>query len=77
MKRLTMNDIYNMCLQLKEQGKDLNKLPIYLGDDDELNGVHSGWYCEYITKQDEEDNDTISIFEESNIELADEGILIS
>ena len=52
MKQLTMQDIYEFSLKLKKKGLDLSKLPVYLGDDDELNGIHNGWYCELIDKED-------------------------
>ena len=53
MKQLTMNDIYNLCNMLQSRGCDLSKLKVYLGDDDELNGVHNAWYCELIENNGE------------------------
>lgn len=56
MKQLTMKDILNLALELQNKGVNLSKLKVYLGDDDELNGVHNAWYCEMIENNGEEEN---------------------
>ena len=38
---------------------EINKLPIYLGDDDELNGIHCGWYTNLVDADDKEDEDNM------------------
>ena len=81
MKQLTMNDIYNLCNMLQSRGYDLSKLRVYLGNDDELNGIHNGWYCELVeNKGEEEDNLIVDLINEnigSNIEENEKFILIS
>lgn len=81
MKQLTMNDIYNLCNMLQSRGYDLSKLRVYLGNDDELNGIHNGWYCELVeNKGEEEDNLIVDLINEnisSNIEKNEKFILIS
>lgn len=81
MKQLTMNDIYNLCNMLQSRGYDLSKLRVYLGDDDELNGIHNGWYCELVeNKGEEEDNLIVDLINENignNIEKNEKFILIS
>lgn len=81
MKQLTMNDIYNLCNMLQSRGYDLSKLRVYLGNDDELNGIHNGWYCELVeNKGEEEDNLIIDLINENignNIEKNEKFILIS
>lgn len=81
MKQLTMNDIYNLCNMLQSKGYDLSKLRVYLGDDDELNGIHNGWYCELIeNKGEEEDNLIVDLINENignNVEENEQFILIS
>lgn len=81
MKQLTMNDIYNLCNMLQSKGYDLSKLKVYLGNDDELNGIHNGWYCELIeNKGEEEDNLIVDLINENignNIEKNEKFILIS
>ena len=81
MKQLTMNDIYNLCNMLQSRGYDLSKLKVYLGNDDELNGIHNGWYCELVeNKGEEEDNLIVNLINENignNIEKNEKFILIS
>ncbi|MGN0966280.1 MAG: hypothetical protein ACI4OP_01625 [Candidatus Coprovivens sp.] len=81
MKQLTMNDIYNLCNMLQSRGYDLSKLRVYLGNDDELNGIHNGWYCELVeNKGEEEDNLIVDLINENignNIEKNEKFILIS
>ena len=41
LKQLKMKDITNYIIKLKNEGmslEEINELPIYLGNDDELNG---------------------------------------
>ena len=57
-------------------------MPIYLGDDDELNGIHCGWYTNLVDSNDTEDEDnmyTVEMINErrGNIELNGKAILIS
>lgn len=81
MKQLTMNDIYNLCNMLQSRGYNLSKLRVYLGNDDELNGIHNGWYCELVeNKGEEEDNLIVDLINENignNIEKNEKFILIS
>lgn len=79
MKQLTMQDIYEFSLKLKEQGLDLSKLPVYLGDDDELNGIHNGWYYELIDKKDDNFEYYVELINDNcnATELEDKGVLIS
>ena len=81
MKQLTMNDIYNLCNMLQSRGCDLSKLKVYLGDDDELNGVHNAWYCNLLDSEDKRE-EMKSLVEFVNInygttELKGKGISIS
>lgn len=84
MKQLTINDIFNCVNELQKSGmnyKDIMALPIYLGNDDELNGVHNGWYCELIDSEDKDEDmqlivDLISQ-DYATTELKGKGILIS
>ena len=80
MKQLNMQDIYNLCIELK-RNYDLSKLPVYLGDDDELNGIHCAWYCETIDGNSE-DEDMVFVIDminerSGNNELTGKGVLIS
>lgn len=79
--QLTMQSILDLALKLEEQGLDLSKLRVYLGNDDELNGIHNGWYCELVeNKGEEEDNLIVDLINENignNIEKNEKFILIS
>lgn len=59
MDQLTINDILYMVKVLKEERgmsmADILKLPVYIGDDDELNGIHCGWECCIVDADDSED----------------------
>ena len=62
MNQLTLGDIMNFMRELKNSGmtaEEIKSLPIYLGDDDELNGVHCGWYTNLVDANDVEDADNV------------------
>ena len=59
MKQLVVKDIFDCVNRLQKRGMNFNdimELPIYLGDDDELNGIHNGWYCEMIDSNDTDED---------------------
>ena len=59
MEQLTMLEIYNKALELKNKGVDLSKIRVYLGNDEELNGVHNAYYCELIKNNGTEDSNYV------------------
>jgi len=82
--QLKVKDFTNMIIGLKKSGmslEEINELPIYIGDDDELNGIHCAWYCQEIDSNDTDED--MQYFVEminnygSNNELKGKGILIS
>lgn len=83
--QLTMNHILAFCAELRKQGmtmEEIKALPIYLGNDDELNGIHCGWYTNLVDANDTEDEDnvyTVDLINENscNIELHGKALLIS
>lgn len=80
--QLTMNHILAFCAELRKQGmtmEEIKELPIYLGNDDELNGIHCGWYTNLIDVNNPEDADLVELINEDrcNIELKGKAILIS
>ena len=82
MGQLTMLEIYNKALELKNKGVDLSKIRVYLGNDEELNGVHNAYYCELIKNNGTEDSNYVVdlINEDFNNNLLDKNenfILIS
>ena len=83
MEQLTVKKLYKRLKEIQRElcltDEDFEKLPIYLGDDDELNGVHCAWYCENIDSDNEDDEDVVDMINEcrGNVELNGKGILIS
>ena len=66
MEQLTLGHILNYVKELKENGmtdKEIKSLPIYLGDDDELNGIHCGWYTDLIDTNNTDDMNNIGLLE--------------
>ena len=57
--QLTMQSILEVALKLEEQGLDLSKIRVFLGNDDELNGVHNAWFCELVENDGEKENNCI------------------
>lgn len=85
MKRLTLGDILEFAEILrKERGlteEDVKALLVYIGDDDELNGIHCGWNCSIVDADDEYDANIVEMINErrGNYKLTgrDSAILIS
>lgn len=79
--QLTMQSILEVALKLEEQGLDLSKIRVFLGNDDELNGVHNAWFCELVENDGEEENNCIvDLINENignNVEENEKFILIS
>ena len=62
MKQLTVGDILAIIRELKDGGmsmKEIGALPVYLGDDDELNGIHCAWYTNLVDADDTDDADNV------------------
>ena len=60
MKQLTFGDILEFAEVLKkEKGlaeEELKELPVYIGDDDELNGIHCGWALDVVDADTNDEN---------------------
>ena len=80
-EQLTMEKILNVALAMKQKGIDLSKIKVFLGNDDELNGIHNAWYCELVENDGEEENNCIvELINENvgnNVEENEKFILIS
>ena len=82
MKQLTLGDILKFVSELQKSGmstKAIATLPVYLGRDDELNGIHTGWYVNLVDSDEEKDAGFVEMINEDrhNIELKGKAILIS
>ena len=80
--QLKMENILAFCSELRAQGmtmEEIKALPVYLGDDDELNGIHCGWYTNLVDPNNPEDEDLVEMINEDrcNIKLNGKAILIS
>ena len=82
MKQLVMGDILNLAASLQKEGmsvKEIALLPVYIGDDDELNGIHCAWYTQPVDPNDEDDADLVEMINErsGNFKIKAKSILIS
>ena len=84
MDQLTINDILALCARLKQNGMTMDEikaLPIYLGDDDELNGIHTGWALDFVDSNNttEDDDWMVGMINENscNIKLDGKAVVIS
>ena len=80
--QLKMENILAFCAELRSKGmtmEEIKELPIYLGDDDELNGIHCAWYTNLVDVNNPEDADLVEMINEDrcNIEIKGKAILIS
>ena len=79
MKQLKLGEILDFVKALKEEGmtdKEIKSLPVYIGDDDELNGIHCAWYTNLVDADDTEDEENVYIVELMDLEKG-KAILIS
>ena len=82
MKQLTVGSIVNIIKGLQNEGmsaKEIAALPIYIGNDDELNGIHTAWYGQVISTDNEDDEYYIEMINEDhhNLKIKDKALLIS
>jgi hypothetical protein len=82
MNQLTLGDILKFVAEMQNAGmstKEIAALPVYLGRDDELNGIHTGWYVNLVDPNNPDDEDFVELINEDrcNIEIEGKAILIS
>lgn len=82
MEQLRVKDILRMVQTLQHNGMDFDdimELPIYLGSDDELNAIHTGWFINLVDTANKEDEDLVTMINDDhhNRKLEKKGILIS
>ena len=82
MNQLTVGQILKFIAELQAAGmstKEIAALPVYLGRDDELNGIHTGWFTNLIDPDNEDDAYFVELINEDrcNIELKGKAVLIS
>lgn len=84
MEQLTIRDIFVLCAHLRQKGmtiEEIKDLPIYLGKDDELNGIHTGWALDFIDSNNTTDEDEwmVEMINEDrfNVKLNGKAVVIS
>ena len=79
MGQLNLQNIFDVCMQLKQDGENLADYQVYLGKDDELNGIHTGWYTNILGTGGDSDETFLGLIDEDccNAEFKGKGILIS
>lgn len=82
MEQLKIKDIIGTIQVLQDKGMtfgEIMELPIYLGADDELNAIHTGWFINLVDTANKEDKDLVAMINEDhhNRKLEKKGILIS
>lgn len=82
MDQLKLGTILILASELQKKGmttEEIMNMPVYIGDDDELNGIHCAWYAETIEPNDENSADLVEMINETsgNYEVKGKSILIS
>lgn len=80
MEQLKIKDLEKLIKKLKKKYPlDYQEIPVYIGDDDELNGIHTGWYCEEINSKQEDCEDIIEMIKDNynNVIFTGKAVLIS
>ena len=82
MDQLKLGQILKLASDLHKEGMSLNEiaeLPVYIGNDDELNGIHTAWYAEQIKPDEEEYQWMVEMINEDccNVKIEGKAILIS
>lgn len=82
MDQLTMRDILRLVYKMQREGmsmEEIASLPVYLGDDEEFNGVHNGWCAELIDVKDKKCKNIVELVNsrKQNIKLNGKAVLIS
>lgn len=82
MKQLTLGDLFNFIADLTQKHmslEELKALPVYIGDDDELNGIHCAWYNELVDANNPEYASIVELINEDrgNHKITGKAILIS
>ena len=85
MDQLTVRDLLLVLNEIRENQEmsyeEFLKLPIYLGRDDELNGIHTGWCVDILDTALTNENDQYLIEmineDRTNVPIKGKAILIS
>lgn len=81
MDQLKFKDLIKLFDELKEKYsiEEILEMPIYIADDDEVNGIHCAWYRQLVDVNEEDDDWIVELINENshNHEIKDKAIFIS
>lgn len=84
MKQLTLGNILDFVAVLRKENmsmQEIRNMPVYIGDDDELNGIHCAWYTNIVDANDNDDDNQylVEMINDSygNVPLKGKALLIS
>lgn len=80
MSQLKLSDVLNLITHLNQSGMsfdEIAELPIYIGDDDELNGIHTAWCVEKVDEEDSKYTIELINMNRGNVKFNSKAILIS
>ena len=73
---MSLGEIIDMIEELRKthSEKEIRDMIVYIGDDEELNGIHPGYYAELLDENDE--NDQYILDEIQNDDAKKKGIIL-
>jgi hypothetical protein len=77
--QLKFGEILSLVEELRKQGmsiKEIKELPVYIGDDEELNGIHNAYFVELQNSEDSE-FDINELIDNCSTKLNGKAVLIS
>jgi hypothetical protein len=76
--QLTLLDLENKIKSIKKITKNYKNIKVYIGDDDELNGIHCCWYIDNFNKGslDTNEKSIIELLEETNDKLEENETIV-
>ena len=81
MEQLKLGDIIKLAEELLKDipANEVFNLPVFIGNDDELNGIHCAWYSQMISANNEYDAYLLELINQDshNIKFSGNAILIS
>lgn len=82
MAQLKAKEIIKVLHLLQKAGmseKEIGELPVYIGNDEEVNGIHTAYYCAYIASDRIEDSEYVDMIDTDcgNVKFDGKAILIS
>jgi len=80
MAQLKLGSVLNLITHLNNIGMafdEIAELPIYIGNDEEMNGIHTAYYVEQIAEEDSKYEIEMINEDSCNVKFNSKAILIS